>query len=221
MSVSPWLHASFPRRVVFARFAGAAVRKQYRLEGLHNRNVFLTALAGRSQNQSVNRGGFFWGWSGKACSRPFSFACWWLSYPLSLHIVFSVWFQISLFIRTPIIIRAHPDDFNLIASLKALGLPGGSAVKNLPVMQETQVQSLDWKDLLEEGMATPSGILAWRVLWTEKPDWLQSVGSQRVRHNWNDWACRHEGLIFNKVTFWSAGVGTQMREFGGGTQSNL
>ena len=97
---------------------------------------------------------------------------------VSSHCLFCV--QISLFIRTPIITRAHPDDFNLLASLKALGLPGGSAVKNLPVMQEMQVRSLDWKDPLEEGMATPSGILAWRVLWTEKPDGLQSVGSQRV-----------------------------------------
>ena len=91
MSISPWLHLSFSRSVVFVQFAGAAVRKEYRLEGLHNRNVFLTALEGRSQNQSVNRGGFFWGWSGKTCSRTFSLACRWLSYPLSIHIIFSVY----------------------------------------------------------------------------------------------------------------------------------
>ena len=40
-------------------------------------------------------------------------------------------------------------------------------VKNLPVMQETRVQSLGWKDPLEEGMATDANILAWRILWTE------------------------------------------------------
>ena len=40
-------------------------------------------------------------------------------------------------------------------------------VKNLPAMQETQVQSLDWKDSLEKGMATQSSILAWRIPWTE------------------------------------------------------
>ena len=56
-------------------------------------------------------------------------------------------------------------------------------VKNLPVMQETQVRFLDWEDPLEEGMATHSGILAWRIPWTEEPGGLQSVGSQRVGHD--------------------------------------
>ena len=44
-----------------------------------------------------------------------------------------------------------------------MGFPAGSAVKNLAVMQETQVQSLGWEDTLEESMATHSGILAWRI----------------------------------------------------------
>ena len=57
-------------------------------------------------------------------------------------------------------------------------------VKNLPVMQETQVRFLGWEDLLEEGMATHSSILAWRMPWAEKPGGLQSMGSQRVRHDW-------------------------------------
>ena len=42
-------------------------------------------------------------------------------------------------------------------------MPGGSVVKNLPAMQETWVQSLGWEDLLEEGMATHSSVLAWRI----------------------------------------------------------
>ena len=42
-------------------------------------------------------------------------------------------------------------------------------VKNLPAMQETQVQSLDWEDPEEKGMATHSSILAWRIPWTEEP----------------------------------------------------
>ena len=41
--------------------------------------------------------------------------------------------------------------------------------KNLPAMQETQVQALGWEDLLEKGMATYSSILAWRISWTEEP----------------------------------------------------
>ena len=61
----------------------------------------------------------------------------------------------------------------------------GSAVKNPPAMQkpqETQVLSLGRKDPLEEGMATHSSILAWRISWTEEPRGLQS-GSQRVRND--------------------------------------
>ena len=56
-------------------------------------------------------------------------------------------------------------------------------VKNLPAIQETQVQSLGWEDSLEKGMATHSSILAWRIPWTEEPGELQSMGSQRVGHN--------------------------------------
>ena len=48
-------------------------------------------------------------------------------------------------------------------------------------MRETWVQSLGWEDPLEEGMATHSSILAWRIPWTEEPGRLQSMGSQRVR----------------------------------------
>ena len=54
-------------------------------------------------------------------------------------------------------------------------------VKNPPAMRETWVQSLGWEDPLEEGMATHSSILAWRIPWTEEPGRLQSMGSQRVR----------------------------------------
>ena len=48
-------------------------------------------------------------------------------------------------------------------------------VKNLPAMQKMQVPSLDWEDPLEEGMATHSSILAWRIPWTEKPGGVQSM----------------------------------------------
>ena len=56
-------------------------------------------------------------------------------------------------------------------------------VKNLPAMQETWVQSLGWEDPLEKGMETHNSILDWRILWTEEPGRLQSIGSQRVEHN--------------------------------------
>ena len=54
--------------------------------------------------------------------------------------------------------------------------------KNLPALWETWVQSLGGEDLLEKGMTTYSSILVWRILWTEEPDGLQSMGSQRVGH---------------------------------------
>ena len=56
-------------------------------------------------------------------------------------------------------------------------------VKNLPAMQETQVQSLGQEDPLEKEMATHSSILAWSIAWTEEPGGLQSMGSQRVGHD--------------------------------------
>ena len=56
-------------------------------------------------------------------------------------------------------------------------------VKNLPAMQETQVRSLGGKDPLQKEMANQSSILAWRIPWTEEPNGLQSMGSQRVGHN--------------------------------------
>ena len=53
-------------------------------------------------------------------------------------------------------------------------------------MQETReirVQSLGWEDAMEEGMESHSSILPWRIPWTEEPGKLQSIGSQRIRHN--------------------------------------
>ena len=55
-------------------------------------------------------------------------------------------------------------------------------VERLPTMQKTRVQSLGREDL-EKEMATHSSILAWKILWTEEPGRLQSMGSQRVGHN--------------------------------------
>ena len=56
-------------------------------------------------------------------------------------------------------------------------------VKNLPAMQETQVQSPGWEDPLEKGMTTHSSTLAWRIPWTEEPGGLQAMGSYRVTHD--------------------------------------
>ena len=76
-----------------------------------------------------------------------------------------------------------------------MGFPGGSVEKKLPAkqkMQETQVCSLGGEDLLEVEMTTYSSIPAWKILWTEEPGGLQSMGSQRVRYDWRDWAPTQE-----------------------------
>ena len=61
--------------------------------------------------------------------------------------------------------------------------PVSQMVKNLPEMQETQVQSLGGEDPLENEVATHSSILDWRIPWTEEPGGLQPMRFQRVRHD--------------------------------------
>ena len=78
-------------------------------------------------------------------------------------------------------------------SLRAF--PVGQMPKILPAMQKTWLQSLRWEDPLEEEMATHCSILAWRILWTLEPGGLQSIGSQRVRHD-----CTHAAFGGNKQT---------------------
>ena len=68
-------------------------------------------------------------------------------------------------------------------------------VKHLPAMQETWVQSLGQEDPLEEEMATHSSVLAWKIPWMEEPGRLQSMGSQRVGHDWATSLHHHLKLI--------------------------
>ena len=94
---------------------------------------------------------------------------------------------------------------NLFVSTTKLRPSLVAQVKNLPAMQElqeTQVLSLGWEGPLEEGMATHSSILAWRIPWTEEPGGLQSIGSQRVGHDGRDLACTHS----------KASLGTQLSQ---------
>ena len=72
-------------------------------------------------------------------------------------------------------------------------------------MEETQgmwVQSLGWEDPLEEERATHSSIFAWKIPWTEEPGGLQSMGSQRVKHNWAAERTAHsKHLLITDTTF--------------------
>ena len=69
-------------------------------------------------------------------------------------------------------------------------------VKSSPSMQETCIWSRGWENPLEEGMATHSSILAWRLPQIEEPDGLQSMGLQRVRHNWG---IKHSTFDINRI----------------------
>ena len=78
--------------------------------------------------------------------------------------------------------------------LELSSFPSGSAIKNLPAMKTTWIWSLGWEDPLEEGTATHSSILAWRIPWTEDPGGLKSTGSQS-RTQLKRWAGTHAKYI--------------------------
>ena len=108
-------------------------------------------------------------------------AVWWsILPPWSLHLPFGF-----LLLRRGVLLRRGG-----ISKKSELGLRElwaslvAQMVKTLPAMQEIRVQSLRLEDPLEKEMATHSSILAWKIPWTEEPGGLQSIGSQRVRHNW-------------------------------------
>ena len=72
-------------------------------------------------------------------------------------------------------------------------------VKHLSTMQETWVRSLGWEDPLEKEMAIHSRTIAWKIPWTEEPGGLQSMGSQRVEHDWVSLTDKHDK--YNRVYF--------------------
>ena len=89
-------------------------------------------------------------------------------------------------------IYTYYHNCDIYTSIHKYVLPCGSVVKNPPASQEIRemwVRSLGRDDPLEEGMATCSSILAWRIPRTEEPGGLQSIGLQRVGHKWRDWTC--------------------------------
>ena len=80
---------------------------------------------------------------------------------------------------------------------ESIVFPSVSAIKNQPAVQEMQeiwVKFLGWEHTLEEGIATHSSILAWRIPWTEEPGGLSLIGWQSVGHNQTDLAHRQAQL---------------------------
>ena len=104
---------------------------------------------------------------------------------LQYHLVFpNSWWVTCSFIDK--MFTVPPSLFS--QPLKRKDFPVAQMIKNLLAIQETRVWSLGQEDPLEKGMAIHSGILTWRIPWTEGPGGLQSKGSQRVGH---DWATKH------------------------------
>ena len=109
----------------------------------------------------------------------------------------------------------HPLQHHTTGRESPPGLPWWTQMvkKNLSAIQETWVQSLGWEEPLKKGMVTLSSILAWRIPWTEEPDWLQSLGSERFVQDWvtkgttedemAGWHHRLDGREFE----WTLGVG--------------
>ena len=88
------------------------------------------------------------------------------------------------------------------------GFPGGSSGKESTCQfrrhrQETRVQSLGWEDPLEEEMSAHTSILVWKIPRTEKPGWLQAMGSQRIRHDLATQHSTHDHINVKAfLTFW-------------------
>ena len=81
-------------------------------------------------------------------------------------------------------VRGHVCTFHAYLVPPSVASLVAQMVKRLPAKQETRVQSLRWEDPLEKEMAIHSSTLAWRIPWTEDPGRLQSMGLQRVGHDW-------------------------------------
>ena len=132
-----------------------------------------------------------------------------LIYPFGqMHLIFDIPWQIF----RPEYLLLHKSTFTLQKSNEE-GFPGGSVVKNPPAVHEMEMwdRSLGRKDPLEEGMATHSSILAWRILWTEAPVGPHSTGSQRVRQDWSGWAAAAAAEHRSSFVFFRCLKGQQLK----------
>ena len=85
-------------------------------------------------------------------------------------------------------------------------------VKNLPAVQEIQLWFLGQEGPLEKEVTTHSSILAWNIPWTEEPGRLQSMGSQRVRHDWATNTSLHVEYMYSIPTFWRVFIITRCQK---------
>ena len=167
----------FPPKRNSLGLAPAAITKYHGLGSLNTEMHFLTALEDRSPRSRCQK---FW-----FLGRTLFLACRWPPSSRSIQTKGAGTLPSPpLLIRTSVLWDSGLNvmtSFNLFVSFNASLM--AQRVKNLPAMQETQVQSLGQEDSQEKKMATHSSILAWRIPWTEEPGGLQSMGSQRVQHS--------------------------------------
>ena len=108
-----------------------------------------------------------------------------------------LWYWAWGLLRAVFLLKRHPCQVRPTRDQGQMNLSAGEVVlvvKTLPARARDKTgrfPSLGPEDPLEEDMATHSSVLAWRLPWTEEPGGLQSVGSQRVKHNWSDLAGTH------------------------------
>ena len=166
-----------PRGIISLRLAPAAITKYHGLGSLNTEMHFLTALEDRSPRSRCQKLWFL--------GRTLFLACRWPPSSRGIQTKGAGTLPSPpLLIRTSVLWDSGLNvmtSFNLFVSFNASLM--SQRVKNLPEMQETQVQPLGQEDPREKKMATHSSILAWRIPWTEEPGGLQSMGSQRVQHD--------------------------------------
>ena len=107
-----------------------------------------------------------------------------IAFPKSAFRSWQFSFEGTLYETRRILKRLEEDKVNQSSYLRHVLALVAQRLKHLPAMQETWVQSLGREDPLEKEMETHSSILAWRIPRMEVPGWLQSKGSQRLRHDW-------------------------------------
>ena len=96
-----------------------------------------------------------------------------------------------------------PSQASSVTLFKCRGTTGKEPACQCRRQKKTQVWSLGQEILLEEGMATHSSVLAWRIPWTEEPGRQQSMGSQRAGHDWSSLACTYASRIRSFLPFLS------------------
>ena len=144
-----------------------------------------------------------------------------LIHGLNLHILCLLHWQVDSLPLTPPIIMSN---YYMHLYRRHRASLVAQMVKNLPAMQENWVWSLGQEDPLEKEMATHSGVLAWRIPWTEKPGGLWSMGLQSIRCDWATiffFCGGHSSMCFDRRTSFFVNSTAQIQNFSISAQTLL